>query len=140
MGFDNRWAPQSYYDFNSILITLGGTLAATMISFPFSDLRKIPTLITDCLFQANPVDTDEIISVMVRFAEKARREGLLALEQDVFNIDDKFLQKGIQLVVDGTDPELLRNILETKLIFLEERHGKGQSIFTAMGPMHRLSV
>ncbi|HHU92031.1 MAG TPA: flagellar motor protein [Halanaerobiaceae bacterium] len=124
--------PQSYYDFNSILITLGGTLAATMISFPFSDLRKIPTLIR-IAFQANPMDTDEIISVMVRFAEKARREGLLALEQDVFNIDDKFLQKGIQLVVDGTDPELLRNILETKLIFLEERHGKGQSIFTAMG-------
>ena len=52
--------PQSYYDFNSILITLGGTLAATMISFPFSDLRKIPTLIR-IAFQANPMDTDEII-------------------------------------------------------------------------------
>lgn len=125
-------SPQTYYDFASILITLGGTFAATLISFPLSDLKKIPVLIR-IAFQQNPLDTDEIINVMVRFAEKARREGLLALEQDVLDIDDKFLQKGIQLVVDGTDPELLRNILETKLIFLEERHGKGQSIFTAMG-------
>jgi chemotaxis protein MotA len=72
---------------------------------------------------------------LVDFAEKARREGLLSLEQDVMEIDDSFLQRGIQLVVDGTDPELVRNILETKLTFLEERHQKGQDIFSSMGQL-----
>lgn len=123
-----------FYDLRSILIVLGGTVAGTMISYSLNDLRKIPVLVK-IAFQTNPLNTDDIISLMVGFAEKARREGLLALEQDVFNIDDKFLQKGIQLVVDGTDPELLRNIMETKLTFLEERHGKGQSIFSTMGTL-----
>lgn len=72
---------------------------------------------------------------MLVFAEKARREGLLALEQDVMEINDPFLQKGIQLVVDGTDPELVRNILETKLTFLEERHQKGRGLFSTMGQL-----
>ncbi|MFW6380951.1 MAG: motility protein A [Bacillota bacterium] len=118
----------------SAMIVLGGTIAGTMVSYSMSELSKIPSLIRISL-QSDTLDSDEIIDILVDFAEKARREGLLALEQDVMEIDDSFLQKGIQLVVDGTDPELVRNILETKLTFLEERHQQGQSIFATMGQL-----
>lgn len=124
--------PNIFYDLRSILIVFGGTFAGTMISYSVDEIKKVPKLVK-IAFETNPLNTDLIIDLMVGFAEKARREGLLALEQDVINIDDSFLQKGIQLVVDGTDPELLRNILETKLTFLEERHSKGQSIMGTMG-------
>lgn len=123
-----------FYSLRSILIVIGGTLAGTMVSYSLSELRKIPSLVK-IAFQTHQLNSEEIIKLMVGFAERARREGLLALEQDVVNINDHFLQKGIQLVVDGTDPELLRNILETKLTFLEERHGKGRSIMGTMGQL-----
>jgi len=73
------------------------------------------------------------IQTLVNFASKARREGLLGLEEDVDQLEDKFLQKGMQLVVDGTDAELVRNIMETDLTYLEARHKQGEDMFTAMG-------
>lgn len=123
-----------YLSFSSLLIVLGGTLAGTMVNYSLAELRKIPSLIR-ISFQTDDLNSTEIINVLVDFAEKARREGLLALEQDARDIDDSFLQQGIQLVVDGTDPELVRNIMETKLTFLEERHQTGQSIFATMGQL-----
>ena len=123
-----------FYSVQSFLIVLGGTLAGTMISYSWNELRKLPALVR-IAFQKHQLESEEMIGVMVGFAEKARREGLLALEKDVMDIDDSFLQKGIQLVVDGTDPELLRNIMETKLTFLEERHDKGRSMMSTMGQL-----
>ncbi len=70
---------------------------------------------------------------MIVLANVARKEGLLSLEEYAEDLDDEFLQKGIMLIVDGTDPDLVRNILETELVFLEERHSDGQSIFETMG-------
>lgn len=123
-----------FLSLESALIVFGGTIAGTMVDYSLKDLFKIPNLIK-IAFTESDFDKEEIIQILVDFAEKARREGLLALEQDVMAIDDQFLQKGIQLVVDGTDPELVRNILETKLIFLEERHAKGRRIMDTMGQL-----
>jgi chemotaxis protein MotA len=116
----------------SAMIVLGGTLAATLINYSLTQLKNLPNLFK-VVFQDKEMDSGDTIDLLVDFAEKARREGLLALEQDATDLDDDFLQKGIQLVVDGTDPELVRNILETKLTFLEERHREGQGIFKTMG-------
>jgi chemotaxis protein MotA len=69
---------------------------------------------------------------MVDLAEKARREGLLALEDSVNRTEDEFLKRGIQLIVDGTDPELVRDILETDLTYIEDRHKIGKSMYDAM--------
>lgn len=118
----------------SAMIVLGGTFGATMINYSWEQLKKIPALFK-IIFQKTTMDSEDTIDLLVDFAEKARREGLLALEQDAADLDDAFLQKGIQLVVDGTDPELVRNILETKLTFLEERHAEGQSIFNTMAEL-----
>ena len=123
-----------FLSLESIMIVVGGTLAGTMISYSWEKLAKLPSLIR-VIFSRSTMESDEIIDLLVGFAEKARREGLLALEQDVMEVEDDFLQKGIQLVVDGTDPELVRNILETKLTFLEERHREGQGILKKMGQL-----
>jgi chemotaxis protein MotA len=118
----------------SALVVLGGTLAGVMISYTFQDLKNIPNLLK-VAFQDDKMESENVIEHLVNFAEKARREGLLALEDDAAEMNDEFLKKGIQLVVDGTDPELVRNIMETKLTFLQERHTKGRGIFVTMGQL-----
>ncbi|SFL78380.1 motility protein A [Halanaerobium salsuginis] len=123
-----------FVSIQSALVVLGGTLAGVMISYTFDDLKNIPNLLR-VSFQNDNVESEHVIETLVDFAEKARREGLLALEDDANQMEDEFLKKGIQLVVDGTDPELVRNILETKLTFLTERHTKGRGIFSTMGEL-----
>jgi len=123
-----------FVNIQAVMIVFGGTFGATMIKYSLEDLKKIPTLLS-IIFSSTEMDSEEAIDILVDFAEKARREGLLALEQDASELDDDFLQKGIQLVVDGTDPELVRSILETKLTFLEERHQKTQGVFKTMAAL-----
>ena len=84
-------------------------------------------------FKERPERRPELISTLVGFSEKARREGLLVLEDDAKNVDDEFLRKGVQLVVDGTDPELVRDILETEVEGMEHRHRQVQEIYKNAG-------
>lgn len=122
----------NFYDFSSIVIVLGGTIAATLVSYPLK--KVIGTLkIVKHAFTMHTLNPSGVISQLIDLSNIARREGLLALEESGEKIEDEFLKKGIMLIVDGTDPELVRNILETELAFLEERHREGQSIFEAMG-------
>lgn len=123
-----------FYDFPSIVITLGGTLAGTLISYSGRQLREVGKTLR-VVFQQKQVDPLDIIDRLVAFATKARREGLLALESDAEELDDDFLKKGIQLIVDGTDPELVRSIMETDLAFLEERHKDGKGVFDTAGTL-----
>ncbi len=118
---------KAFWDFPSVLITYGGTTAAMFIQFPLESIKEIPRIVAK-VFSVKKQDPAAVIAMMVGFAQKARREGLLALEDEVQQLDDEFLKKGIQLVVDGTDPELVRNILEVELTFLEERHNSGAGI------------
>lgn len=116
----------------AIVVIAGGTFGATAIGFTFDELKTVPTLLK-IAFSEQDHDLNKLIRVIVSFAEKARREGLLALEDDLHSIDEKFLKKGMQLVIDGTDAELVRSIMETELAFIQERHHKGASIFEAAG-------
>ncbi len=120
------WSPPS------LVITLGGSIAAAMVSFPLSQLLTVPGMLRTLFFgyKAKPRD---LVDTLVDLARKARREGLLALEEEAEALDDPFLTKGILLVVDGTDPELVRSILETEITYLEERHRVGRKVFEAMG-------
>ncbi|MBS4536045.1 flagellar motor protein [Clostridium sp. D2Q-14] len=115
----------------SIMIVLGGTVAATLVSFP---LKKVVTSIKIAkhAFTDKRIDESSMIEEIIKLANIARKEGLLALEDAAENLNDDFLKKGILLIVDGTDPELVRNILETELVFVEERHKEGQGIFETM--------
>jgi chemotaxis protein MotA len=124
----------AFWDFKSVLITFGGTIAATLVSFPTAQVVQSGQIVRKAFTSKDP-DPLETIKILVAFAEKARREGLLALEDDASQLDDLFLQKGIQLVVDGTDPELVRDILETELSFLGDRHKAGAAVFDTLGVM-----
>jgi len=118
----------------SMLIVLGGTFAATLINFPLPSVLEVSRILKN-VFLEKTKNPDEIIRILVDLAETARREGLLALEDTAYQMDDDFLKKGVLLIVDGTDPELVKNILETELAFLEDRHRTGQSIFETMGAL-----
>ncbi|NLW22288.1 MAG: motility protein A [Tissierellia bacterium] len=122
----------SYFDVPAIIITIGGTFASTLASFPIKDIMNIGKVIKIAFSHKENSPTD-VISEIIKLANIARKEGLLSLEEYAENLDSEFLKKGILLIVDGTDPELVRNILETELVFLEERHNNGQKIFETMG-------
>ncbi len=124
----------NFYDTSSIMITLGGTFAATLISYPIKSIIGI-LRVSKHLFFTRARQPNEIIRQIIELANIARKEGLLALEEAAYNLEDPFLQKGILLIVDGTDPELVRNIMETELTFMEERHSQGQAIFETMASL-----
>ena len=99
-----------FWSFSSILIVFGGTFASVMINFSMDQVRSVFSLVRIAFSSKAAGRSQEIISTLVNFAEVSRREGLLSLEERAQTVDEPFLQKGIQLVVDGTDPELVRSI------------------------------
>lgn len=121
-----------FFDISSVFITVGGSFAAMMINFPLAQFTKAFKSVRWAFF-ANTYAPEEIINTLVRYSEKARREGLLALEEEIESSSDEFLKKGIQLVVDGTDPELVKNILEIEIGFMEERHNENKAFWEAWG-------
>jgi chemotaxis protein MotA len=127
-------SPQAFISVSSFMITIGGTMAATLINYPLHQMLGVMRVVKKAFVNHGP-EPAEVITTLVRFAEKARREGLLALEEDGTNLGDPFLRKGIQLVVDGTDATLVRSILETELSFLEDRHRLGAGMFETMGAL-----
>ncbi|HOK41798.1 MAG TPA: motility protein A [bacterium] len=122
-------APLStYYDLASIVIVVGCTAFCYVTFMPLNKIKYFFT-VSKVAFKQKKINLTEIIPILVSFAEKARREGLLALEDDIEDLEDDFLKRGIQLVVDGTDPELVKNIMETQMSYIQDRHAYGQSIF-----------
>ncbi|MBN1500402.1 MAG: motility protein A [Spirochaetes bacterium] len=110
-----------FFDIPSLFITLGGSFSAVLASNPMQRITNIGKATRIAFFAPNN-SPNEMIITLVSFSEKARREGLLALEDDLDELDDEFLRKGIQLVVDGTDPEMVRRIMETEVEQMIDRH------------------
>lgn len=122
----------SLWGFSAALIVFGGTAGAVLISFPLSDLKNLPKWFK-LAFTSQSFGSAEAYETLVRFAEKARREGLLSLEQELETVTDRFTRQGMQLVIDGTDPEITREILESNIAVLEKRHKVGVAVFEAAG-------
>ena len=121
-----------FINFPSMLIVVGGTVGATLMNFPLGDVLGVFKTVKNAFLHKDRPPTD-VIETIVSFATTARREGILALESRAEEADDPFLKKSVQLAVDGTAPELIKDILTTELAFLEERHSLGQGVFIAMG-------
>ncbi|SFQ96811.1 flagellar motor protein [Desulfoscipio geothermicus] len=117
---------------SAALIVFGGTMGATLFSFTPGDFKAVPQLIKLAIFN-KPYDPAKTIDNIVAMAEEARREGLLFLENRIPEIEDPYLRKGLQLVIDGTDPDLVKNILEVEIYTIEERHSIGSNIFEVAG-------
>ncbi|MCL2851781.1 MAG: motility protein A [Defluviitaleaceae bacterium] len=117
-----------FVDAPSVMIVIGGSMCSLMIGYPMqriiSGLKALKKV-----FSPPDLDPSEAITNIINLANLARKEGILALEETARNMEDKFLQKGIMLIVDGTDPELTRNILETELSYLEMRHASSRSVW-----------
>jgi chemotaxis protein MotA len=122
----------AFIDIQSLMIVLGGTIGATLVAFPLSDVTGVISAVMKAFFHSSePIS--ELVPRMVEYAKVARRDGVLALENVAGDTDDPFMRQGIQLVVDGTEPELTRQILETEIDKISQRHGIGASILEAMG-------
>jgi len=127
----------NFFDFSSILITFGGSLCSVLIMAPdiktyFKYLKSISLIIN-----VHKINEEDTIRQIIALSNIARKEGLLALEEAANGIDDAFLKKGVLLIVDGTDPELVRSILETELNCIEDRHSEVTGFWdslAAMGP------
>jgi len=117
---------------SAALLVFGGTLGASMICFPLSAIIGLPGVLKNA-FMSKKENVGHLIKTLVGYAEKARREGLLALEDEAHTVEDGFLKKGIQLAIDGTDPELVREIMQTDIAFLGSRHHEGANLFATMG-------
>ena len=122
------------FDFPSIIITLGGSISGTLASNKLQDFIAGLKSIT-LTFKEVPQDPAAVIRNIIDLSNTARKEGLLALEEAANGIEDEFLKKGIMLVVDGTDPELVRGIMETDLGCIEQRHKKSIAVWEKWGEL-----
>ncbi len=122
-----------FANLEALLMVMGGTFCATLVNYPLSEVVGLGKILRKVLFTTGEEDTGDIVGTFVALSQKAKKDGFLALQNDVKNIKMDFLRRGVQLVVDGADQEFIRNMLETEIGFIRERHKGGQGIFNAMG-------
>ena len=125
-------SPAAFINMPALLIICVGTGGATLASVGMDSMKKIPTLYK-LVFGGLELDLSGRVSLIVSLAEQARREGLLALDAQLETIDDEFTRKGLQLVVDGTDPELVQATLEAEIDGMIARHASGSAPFEKAG-------
>ncbi|MGJ9457238.1 flagellar motor protein MotP [Oceanobacillus sp. CF4.6] len=117
----------SFADIPSIFIVIGGLIASMLITFKMEQL-KLTSAIWKEAFHKNDMQLSELIHLFIRLSERARREGILALENELEEVEDPFIKKGILLAVDGIEPEVISDILYAEITALEDRHYKGRML------------
>jgi chemotaxis protein MotA len=117
---------------SAMLIVLCGTLGATIVGANFDAVKQIPKSYM-MVFNSPVHDLNAKVAELVGYAESARRDGLLALDEMTSSIEDPFTRKGLQLVVDGTDPDLVADILEAENAAMKKRHAMGRQPFEKAG-------
>ncbi|HBM81498.1 MAG: motility protein A [Clostridiales bacterium] len=110
-----------FWDLPSVFITIGGSFFTIMIAYSADTLKKLPASIKNAFIIKHP-SYGMLIEKFVSLSKKARKEGLLSLEEEIDSIDDDFLKSGIQMVVDGQEPETIRDVLESEVSSMEKRH------------------
>jgi len=115
------------------LIIFGGTAAAVLIAFPFSEIKKFPILLKIALFEPKLTSKSDQVVSLVKCAEIAKKEGLLALEEMANNTQDPFYKKGLEMIIDGHDLEFIEEVLLDEVAAIDKRHKTGALIFTQAG-------
>ncbi|WP_251554541.1 flagellar motor stator protein MotA [Neobacillus muris] len=116
------------------LIIFGGTIAALFVSFPMTEIKKVPKLFKIIFGGGKKLPTkSEVIDMFTNWATLARKEGLLGLESEIPNIEDPFLRQGMELIIDTTDSDFANDVLLEKISAMQERHRKGALIFSQAG-------
>jgi len=122
----------TYVDIAAFLIAIVAPFGAAFVSVPFEYIKDLPNVFK-IIFSSEDVDYSELIETLVTTAEKARREGLLSLENDIQDIAEPFLRKAIQLIIDGTDPEIVKHIMINDMEQMELRHLLHKKFFDEWG-------
>src|SRR5690625_3138617 len=117
----------------AFLIIVVGTMASVLIAFPTRVIKNIPSLFKIIFTDKQEIDIKELIDVFIRWAEQTRREGLLSLETNMEEVEDPFLKSGLQMAVDGQNPDFIRDVLMEKIVAMEKRHEEGAQVFTQAG-------
>ena len=121
-----------FIDIPSIFICVGGSLSALLITYTLDEMKLMAGSIGQA-FKESSVSQKDIITQFSNLSQKARKEGLLSLEEEISNIGDEFLKKGMQMVVDGIEPETIKEILELEIYESENRGMNVAAMFTAWG-------
>src|SRR5699024_423642 len=122
----------SFLDIASIFVVIGGLAASLLINFKMDQLKLTGKVIKEA-FNQNDQRIGELIRMFIRLADRARREGILALENEMGEVDDPFIRKGVLLAVDGIEPEVINDIMNAEITAMEERHYKGRVIVEKAG-------
>ncbi|MEA2150182.1 MAG: chemotaxis protein MotA [Solirubrobacteraceae bacterium] len=117
---------------SAMMIVLGGTLGVTIVGTSLDRIKAIPKLYKKILGPESH-NLRERVAELVGFAEKARRDGLLALDDELNTVEDDFMRRGLQLVVDGTDPEIVADVLDSEVEAMARRHAAGAQPFEKAG-------
>jgi chemotaxis protein MotA len=126
-------SPGALINIPGFMIVVVGTIGAVMVSQPLSVIVGLPKFLLKAFLGGAKHDSAATVDLFVTMSDKARREGLLALEADVDSIHDPFTRKGVQLMIDGTDPELLREIMEIESDSMKHRHEGNFAALEFMG-------
>jgi chemotaxis protein MotA len=127
-----RHGLDAMYSEEGIILVVGGSVAWGLVAYPLEAMVSLAAMYKKTVLNPQPSPT-ELIEKIVGFAETARREGILALEHALGDQDDPFLAQGVRLAVDGTEPDLIVDILETEIQFTEERHKLGHDMYYTIG-------
>lgn len=119
-----------FVDIPSMLIVFGGTFGAALTTCPMSSIASTGKVVKHAFF-SKPINTRAVVDEFMDYANRARREGILALEGVVRGISDEYLRKGLQLTVDGLEPQMIGEIMEVEIYNLETRHQKGIDLINA---------
>ena len=117
----------------AIMVIFVGTTAAILNSFPGSKLKTIGVLFKILFTKQKLMSEQELIELMIDLSETTKKEGRLSLEKKIEDIDDAFIKKGVSMVIDGTDGDIIEEILEMEIEAMEKRHDTNASIFSSAG-------
>ncbi|WP_337018356.1 flagellar motor protein MotP [Oceanobacillus massiliensis] len=118
----------SFADIPSIFVVIGGLIASMLITFKKEQIKMTGKVLKEA-FNKNDMQLPELIHLFIRLSERARREGILALENELEDVEDPFIRKGILLAVDGIEPEVITDIMNAEITAMEDRHYKGRLLF-----------
>lgn len=122
----------SFIHIPSFIIVFGGVIAGVLINFNVGQVRLLGRVLKES-FKKNHYDLPELITLFEQLSERARREGLLSLENELDEVEDPFIKKGILLAIDGIEPEVIQDIMNAEIIAMEDRHTNGREILVKAG-------
>lgn len=122
----------TFVDVASVFIVIGGLIGSLLINFKFEQIKMFFTVFRGA-FRKNNQNIPDLIRLFVNLSERARKEGLLALEDEMADEEDEFIKKGVLLAIDGIEPEVINEIMNAEIIALEDRHYKGRVLLEKAG-------